>query len=181
MAYRTLIPVGFVVMGMKLFAAAQPTPVVGTGGKQSLEWWKDRVSHYLDTKGPALLGAVVVLAIAYYASRLVGKFLTRWLEQKPIEPPIRLLMVRIARLAAMALGVLIALGTAGADVTALIAGVSVAGVGVGLAMQGVLGNLFAGLMIIFTKPYRVGEYVELICVQGQVEMIELFSNKLLLT
>src|ERR1051326_8687296 len=46
-------------------------------------------------------------------------------------------------------------------------------------MQGVLSNLFAGLMIIFTKPFRVGQYVELLGVQGQVEMIELFSTKLL--
>ncbi|PYI88311.1 MAG: mechanosensitive ion channel protein MscS, partial [Verrucomicrobia bacterium] len=108
----------------------------------------------------------------------VGNVAMRWLEQKPIEPPVRLLMVRIARLLVIVLALVIALGTAGVDVTALVAGIGVAGVGVGLAMQGVLGNLFAGLMIIFTKPFRVGEYVELLGVQGQVEMIELFSTKL---
>ena len=178
MAYQKWFPIGLVLMRVNVFAAEQSAQVGGTGGKQSLEWWKDRISHYLDTKGPALLGAIVVLAIGYYASRLVGKFLTRWLDQKPVEPPVRLLMVRIARLSAMALGILIALGTAGADVTALIAGVGVAGVGVGLAMQGVLGNLFGGLFIIFTKPFRVGEYIELLEVHGQVEMIELFSTKL---
>src|SRR2546426_102399 len=147
MAYQKWIPAGLVMMAVSVFAAEQTAQVGGAGGRQSLEWWKDRISHYLDTKGAALLGAVIVLAIGYYASRLVGKVLTRWLDQKPVEPPVRLLMVRIGRLTAMALGVLIALGTAGADVTALIAGVGVAGVGVGLAMQGVLGNLFAGLFL----------------------------------
>jgi small conductance mechanosensitive channel len=72
-----------------------------------------------------------------------------------------------------------ALGTAGMDVTAMIAGISVAGVGVGLAMQGVLGNLFAGLTIIFTKPFRVNEYIEILSVQGQVTQIELLSTTLL--
>ena len=46
-------------------------------------------------------------------------------------------------------------------VAALVAGIGVAGVGIGLAMQGVLGNLVAGLTIIFTKPFRIGDYVEL--------------------
>jgi small conductance mechanosensitive channel len=132
----------------------------------------------VETQGPALFGAMLVLAGGVYAGRLVGNVAMRWLEQKPIEPPVRLLMVRIARLLVVVMALVIALGTAGVDVTALVAGIGVAGVGVGLAMQGVLGNLFAGLMIIFTKPFRVGEYVELLGVQGQVEMIELFSTKL---
>jgi small conductance mechanosensitive channel len=55
----------------------------------------------------------------------------------------------------------------------------VAGVGVGLAVQGVLGNLVAGFTIIFTKPFRFGEYIEIAGVQGQVTNIELFSTTLL--
>jgi small conductance mechanosensitive channel len=54
----------------------------------------------------------------------------------------------------------------------------VAGVGVGLAMQGVLSNLVAGLTIIFVKPFRVGEYIEIVGVEGQVDTIELFSTSL---
>src|SRR5204863_352869 len=83
-----------------------------------------------------------------------------------------------ARVAVLAVAFLIALGTAGADVTALVAGLSVAGVGVGLAMQGVWSNLFAGLTIIFTKPFRVGEYIQLLGTEGQVDMIELLSTTL---
>jgi small conductance mechanosensitive channel len=78
-----------------------------------------------------------------------------------------------------AAALVVALGTAGMDVTALIAGLSVAGVGVGLAMQGVLGNLFAGLTIIFTKPFRVNEYIEILNVQGQVTQVELLSTTLI--
>ena len=77
------------------------------------------------------------------------------------------------------MALVVALGTAGMDVTALIAGVGVAGVGIGLAMQGILSNLMAGLTIIFTKPFRFGEYIEIAGVQGQVTSIELFSTTLL--
>jgi len=51
-------------------------------------------------------------------------------------------------------------------------------VGVGLATQGVLSNVVAGLTIIFTKPFRVGEYIEMAGVHGQVVTIELFSTVL---
>jgi small conductance mechanosensitive channel len=60
-----------------------------------------------------------------------------------------------------------------------VAAVGVAGVGIGLAFQGVLGNIVAGLSIIITKPFRVGEYIELAGVHGQVTTIELFSTTLI--
>ena len=90
-----------------------------------------------------------------------------------------MLLVRIVRLLIFAMALVVALGTAGVDVTALIAGVGVAGVGIGLAMQGILSNLMAGLTIIFTKPFRFGEYIEIAGVQGQVTSIELFTTTLL--
>ena len=60
----------------------------------------------------------------------------------------------------------------------LIAGLGVAGAGVALATQGVLSNMVAGLTIIFTKPYRVGEYIAVVGVEGEVEAITLFSTTL---
>ena len=90
-----------------------------------------------------------------------------------------MLITRVARLLVISFGVVIALGTLGFNIAALVAGLGVAGVGVGLAMQGVLSNLVAGLTIIFTKPFRVGEYIELIGVHGQVTSIEIFSTTLL--
>jgi small conductance mechanosensitive channel len=104
--------------------------------------------------------------------------MNRWLERKTMEPPVRMLLVRVVKLLVFACALLVALGTAGMNVAALIAGFGVAGVGVGLAMQGVLSNLVAGLTIIFTKPFRVGEYIEILGVQGQVTTIELFSTTL---
>src|SRR6202021_175734 len=108
----------------------------------------------------------------------IDRMLMGALNKKDIEPPVKMLISRIVKLLVVGFALVIALGTAGVNVMALVAGIGVAGVGVGLAMQGVLSNLFAGLTIIFTKPYRVGEYIELAGVEGQVMHIELFSTKL---
>ena len=141
--------------------------------------WQDKLIEYVISHSGALISALVVVVIGFIVARWIGKLMDRWLERKAMEPPMRKLLVRFLRLFVFAMALVIALGTAGMDVTALIAGVGVAGLGIGLAMQGILGNLMAGLTIIFTKPFRFGEYIEIAGVQGQVTSIELFTTTLL--
>ncbi|MDB6040762.1 MAG: MscS Mechanosensitive ion channel [Verrucomicrobiales bacterium] len=128
--------------------------------------------------GLQILAALIILGIGFYAAGWVGKLMMKSLEKKGMEPPLRLLLVRVVRLLIVGFTVIIALEKFGVPITSLVAGIGVAGVGIGLAMQGVLGNLVAGLLIIFTKPFRVGEYIELLGVNGQVTVIELFSTTL---
>jgi small conductance mechanosensitive channel len=141
--------------------------------------WQDKLIEYVISHSGALISALVVVVVGFIVARWIGKLVDRWLTRKAMEPPMSTLLVRIVRLLIFAMALVVALGTAGMDVTALIAGVGVAGVGIGLALQGVLGNLMAGLTIIFTKPFRFGEYIEIAGVQGQVTNIELFSTTLL--
>jgi small conductance mechanosensitive channel len=141
--------------------------------------WQDKLIEYVILHAGALFSALVVVVVGFIAALWVGKLMNRWLTRKTMEPPMRTLLVRIVRLLIFAMALVVALGTAGMDVTALIAGVGVAGLGIGLAMQGILSNLIAGLTIIFTKPFRFGEYIEIAGVQGQVTSIELFTTTLL--
>src|SRR2546425_6173429 len=140
--------------------------------------WKDKIIDYVLANGPKLLGAALIIMGGALAARWIGKLLIGWLSKRDLEPPVRMLIVRVVRLLVICFALMIALGTMGFNIMALVTGLGVAGVGVGLAMQGVLSNLVAGLTIIFTKPFRVGEYVEMVGVQGQVEVIELFTTTL---
>jgi small conductance mechanosensitive channel len=108
----------------------------------------------------------------------VGRVLKRWLDAQQLEPPVRLLTVRLARFAVMVITLVMVLDKFGVPITTLVTSIGVIGVGLGLALQGVLSNLVAGLTIIFTRPFRVGEYIELGGVRGQVRHIDLFSTSL---
>lgn len=128
--------------------------------------------------GPKVVVAILILVVGFYAGRWVGGVFNRWLGKLQLEPPVRLLLVRLSRLMVVGLFLIMALQNLGVELLPLIAGLGVAGAGVALAMQGVLGNLAAGLTIIFTQPFRVGEYVAIVGVEGQVDEIDLFSTKL---
>jgi small conductance mechanosensitive channel len=128
--------------------------------------------------GPKLLVAILILFIGSAVSRWISRWLGRALLHLALEPPVHSLLVRLGWLLTFALFVVMALQNLGVELLPLIAGVGVAGAGVALAMQGVLGNLFAGLSIIFSKPFRVGEYISIVGEEGQVDTVTLFSTTL---
>jgi small conductance mechanosensitive channel len=134
---------------------------------------------YVVRYGFQVLGAAVILAAGAFVARWVGAFIQRWLERHDLEPPVKLLLVRIAKMVVLAFALLVALDQLGFQIAPLIAGLGVAGLGIGLALQGVLSNVVAGLSIIFTKPYRVGEHIALLGVHGDVVKIDIFTTTLL--
>ncbi|MHB0973248.1 MAG: mechanosensitive ion channel family protein [Thiobacillus sp.] len=128
--------------------------------------------------GPKVIVALLILAAGYYAGRWVGRLADSMLEKIGLDAPLRLLLVRFVRIVVLGLFLIMALQNLGVQLLPLIAGLGVAGAGIALAMQGVLGNLAAGLTIIFTRPFHVGEYVSIVDVEGTVEDIRLFNTVL---
>jgi small conductance mechanosensitive channel len=129
--------------------------------------------------GPRLAVALLILIVGGFFSRALSRWLTRALHRFELESPVRLLLARVAWALCFLLFLIIALQNLGVELLPLIAGLGVAGAGIALATQGVLSNMVAGLSIIFAKPFRVGEYIEIAGVEGTVDTITLFSTTLL--
>ena len=141
------------------------------------------ISHARDTMvdlairfGPRLLTAIVILVVGLAVSRWVSRWIAGTLNRRDLEPPIRQLLTRLVWALCILLFAVMALQNLGVELLPLIAGLSIAGAGVALAMQGVLSNVVAGLSIIFAKPYRVGDYIAIAGVEGVVDTIGLFST-----
>ncbi|MGH8132899.1 MAG: mechanosensitive ion channel family protein [Steroidobacteraceae bacterium] len=143
------------------------------------------ISHARDTIldlairfGPRLLTAILFLVAGF----IVGKWVSGWfgavLQRRELEPPLRQLFTRIVWALCVMLFAIMALQNLGVELLPLIAGLGVAGAGIALATQGVLSNMVAGLSIIFSKPFRVGEYIAIAGVEGTVETVTLFSTTL---
>ena len=126
--------------------------------------------------GPKLLVALLIMAAGFYVGRWVGKLTDSMLVKIGLDEALRQLLIRIVRVLVLGLFLIMALQNLGVELLPLLAGLGVAGAGVALAMQGVLGNLAAGLTIIFTRPFMVGEYISIADEEGTVEDIHLFST-----
>jgi small conductance mechanosensitive channel len=142
----------------------------------SIEHIREQLIDLLIQFGPRLLTAIVIII----AGVIVGGWVERWLSRATrrfdLEPPLRMLLARVTRGVVLLLFLVMALQNLGVQLLPLIAGLGVAGAGIALAMQGVLSNIVAGLSIILTKPFRVGQYIQVAGVEGRVEHVSLFST-----
>ena len=144
----------------------------------TLEESRSRLTELALQYAPGVLAATAILVVGYVAGRWLGKALDRVLLRLDLDVTVRILLVRIARLLVLGLFAIMALQNLGVELLPLVAGLGIAGAGIALALQGVLGNLAAGLTIIFTRPFKVGEYISIVGEEGLVEAISLFNTTL---
>ena len=128
--------------------------------------------------GPRLLVALLLLGAGYAAGRWAAAATLRLMRRLQLEPPASALAARGVSLFVLGLFAIMALQNLGIELLPLIAGLGLAGAGIALAMQGVLRNVVAGLTIIFTRPFRVGDYISIVKEEGEVLDIRLFSTTL---
>ena len=145
---------------------------------ETLDKFQDLAIESAVTYGPKVLVAIIILACGVLAGRWVSKMVEGLLQKLELEPPVQQLLCRIVQGLVVGLFAIMALQNLGVELVPLIAGIGVVGAGIALAMQGVLGNLMAGLTIILTRPFRVGEYVSILEEEGEVASISLFSTVL---
>jgi small conductance mechanosensitive channel len=145
----------------------------------SLDHLREQVIDLLVQFGPKLLTAILIIIAGVIVGGWIDRWVLRVLRRLDLEPPLRVLISRITRTLVVLLFAVLALQNLGVQLLPLVAGLGVAGAGIALAMQGVLSNIVAGLSIILAKPFRVGQYIQVAGVEGQVEHVSLFSTILL--
>jgi small conductance mechanosensitive channel len=145
---------------------------------QTLEYAQRTAIDLAIQFGPKVVAALLILAAGYFVGRWVGKVTDSMLAKLDLDDTLRLLLTRIVRVAVLVLFLIMALQNLGVQLLPLLAGLGVAGAGIALAMQGVLSNLAAGLTIIFTRPFKVTEYISIADEEGTVEEIKLFNTVL---
>jgi small conductance mechanosensitive channel len=145
----------------------------------SIDHVREQVIDLLIQFGPKLLTALVIIAVGVIVGGWAERWVLRALRRFELEPPLRQLISRVTRGLVLLLFTVMALQNLGVQLLPLVAGLGVVGAGVALATQGVLSNMVAGLSIILSKPFRVGQYIQVTGVEGRVEHVSLFNTILL--
>jgi small conductance mechanosensitive channel len=128
-----------------------------------------------------LVIAAVILAVTLWAAGWVSGLVSRALQRFSRTREDRTLQSfgsSVARWAVIIIGLIAVLTRLGVETTSIIAVVGAASLAIGLAMQGTLGNVAAGVMLLVLRPYQVGDFVEIAGRQGEVKGLKLFTTEI---
>jgi small-conductance mechanosensitive channel len=122
---------------------------------------------------------LLILALIYFTAWVQRWLVNRLLARSNLEVGTRAALGGIVRYALLAVGLLIILQTAGIDLTALNVLAGTLGIGLGLGLQDILNNFISGVIILFERPVKVGDRIDVGNVQGQVIRIGARSTTVL--
>ena len=166
-------------------APAAPSPPIGdevghvlTGGPQA--WWPllSGLAHLVVTLAIAAGILVVTLWAANWASRLAREAVGRLHGHAHADAVLQDFVASLARYAVVIIGGVAVLQQIGVQTTSILAVLGAASLAIGLALQGGLSNVAAGVMILLLRPYRVGDRVEIAGTVGRVRGLDLFITRL---
>lgn len=135
-------------------------------------YW-DNLSTRLVLFLPPLACGVVVFLLFWLAALSLQKLVERLLWGRLIDAEIVNFLGRGVKFGVLAFGAVTALGTMGLNVSALVAGLGLTGLAIGLAMKDLISNLVAGILVILYKPIRRGDAIAVASFQGTVAEINL--------
>ncbi|MEZ5490500.1 MAG: mechanosensitive ion channel family protein [Gammaproteobacteria bacterium] len=144
--------------------------------------WSEQALDYAINEGPDLVIGVVVflivLIVAFKLSRVARRMMERGLERSKLKLSelLRRMIVSTAGNLVLVLGILFALAQIGISLGPLLAGLGIAGFIIGFALQDSLSNFASGMMILFYRPYDVGDVVELNGMAGKVAQMSLVNT-----
>ncbi|QTA07934.1 small-conductance mechanosensitive channel MscS [Escherichia albertii] len=123
-----------------------------------------------------IVAALAIIIIGLIVARVFSNAVNRLMISRKIDVTVADFLSALVRYAIIAFTLIAALGRVGVQTASIIAVLGAAGLAVGLALQGALSNLAAGVLLVLFRPFRAGEYVDLGGVAGTVLSVQIFST-----
>ncbi len=124
--------------------------------------------------GQAIVALILLLIIVSFVSRWIQRLLRAGLERGKVDPTVTKFLARFAKYAVWLITIPIAFELFGVRTTSLAAVIGAGGLAIGLAMQGALSNIAAGIMLLLLRPIRIGDAVEIDGVTGAIRELGIF-------
>ncbi|MFT7003120.1 MAG: small conductance mechanosensitive channel [Sulfurimonas sp.] len=120
-----------------------------------------------------IIGALIIIIIGVIASKYVQKFVLKLLMKSNIDETLSGFIANFVRFLVVAMMVILALGKLGISIAPFIAAIGAISLTAGLALQGSVSNFAAGVVLVVTKPFKIGDTIRVHDVYGEVEDIKL--------
>lgn len=142
------------------------------------QFWND-VKNFFTNAGLNILIGIVIIIVGLIVCRIVKRVLRRVLRKGRRDEAVISFVVSLTDIILKIIIMVSALATMGINTASIIAVLGTCGVSIGLALKDSLGNLASGIMIIFNKPFKTDDFVEVGGVSGKIVSINLFNTTLL--
>lgn len=143
---------------------------------ENLEKYYDQGIEMMMQYGPKLLLAILVLLIGWRIIGAVLKMIDRSMEHHNVESTLQRFLVNFSNFMLKAMLLISVASMIGVETTSLIAMLGAAGLAIGLALQGSLSNFAGGALILFFKPFKIGDVIEAQGYLGRVHEIQIFNT-----
>ena len=143
----------------------------------------DRLYDFAWATGEVLLPRVVLAVLVLAAGSIVASWVARAVSlalarTRTVDATVRPALVAAARYGVLVIAIVAALSQIGVQTASLLAALGAAGLAIGLALQGTLANIAAGIMLLWLRPFQVGDYIEIVSgtpFSGTIREIGLFA------
>jgi len=146
-------------------------------GINSAGGWLVRNQALILSYAVNIVAAIITIIIGMFIARIVSNTINRVLQARHIDATVADFLSALVRYGIIAFTLIAALGRVGVQTASVIAVLGAAGLAVGLALQGSLSNLAAGVLLVTFRPFKTGEFVDL-GVMGTVQNVQIFSTTL---
>ena len=138
----------------------------------------EKIYELVATWGVRIVGVLIALIVGWMLAGWVRNSMSRAFSKRKFDPTLSQFFASLARYAILVGVVLGCLGVFGIQTTSFAAVIGAAGLAIGLAFQGTLGNFAAGVLLLVFRPFKVGDLINVGGEEGVVEEIQLFTTTL---
>lgn len=138
----------------------------------------DTIINALISYGLNILGAIIIFIIGWHVARYAKSFFTKTMKKAKADVTLTLFLANLIRYAIITFTVIAVLQKFGVQTTSLVAVLGAAGIAIGLALQGTLSHIAAGVMLLFFRPFKVGDFVESAGQTGTIQEINMFTTEM---
>ena len=148
------------------------------GGQCMQEKVLESMKNEISKKGPDIIYAILLFVVGVYISKWVKRIVSKFLLKYNIGKGVTNFIVYGIYISMLSIVVLTSLKSIGIEITSVVAVLGAAGFSIGLAFKEILSNLGSGMIILFFKPFAIGDYIQGSGVEGFVSDIQIFSTVL---
>lgn len=147
--------------------------------KTATENFIGKAANWLEGFLPDLIGAILILVIGMWLAGFIARIVAKAMKQAKVGTEVVTFVQSFIKISLKAVVIVAVVGTLGFDVASLVTALGAATVAIGLALQDTLKNVASGLMVLVSKPFKVGDYIALSGHEGTVTKIDISNTHLL--